>query len=162
MKSWRQIAVGLGVVVVVGGVAAGIVLGLSNNSEAAPTKAAYFARVAKICSVYGPKLDRITPPTDVTIPGEVVTPLRRVIPVIRAETTEVRALRPPTELAARIEQWLALKARVIATLEHTLQAAEAPDIPATAVAYLRFLKQARAASIAGSKIGFPPICSSST
>jgi len=161
MKGGWRVAVGLGVVVVAGGLAAGIVLGFSGSSEAAPTRAEYFARVAKICSVYGPKLDRIAPPTDVTIPGEVVTPLRRVIPVILAETSKVRALRPPTKLAARIEQWLALKARVIATLEQTLRAAEAPDIPATAVAYLRFLKQAQATSIAGAKIGFPPICSSS-
>jgi hypothetical protein len=162
MKGWWQIAVALGAVVVAGSVAAGIMLGFSGNSGAAPTKSEYFARVAKICGVYGPKLDRIAPPTDVTIPGEVVTPLGRVIPMIRAETSEVRALRPPTELAARIEQWLALKARVLATLEQTLHAAEAPDIPATAVAYLRFLKQAQAASKAGAKIGFPTICSASS
>jgi hypothetical protein len=111
--------------------------------------------------VYGPRLDRIAPPPDVTIPGEVVTPLRRVIPLIRAETSAVRALRPPTKLAAPIKKWFALKALVIATLEQTLHAAEAPDIPATAVAYLRFLKQAQAASKAGAKIGFPAICSSS-
>ena len=93
---------------------------------------------------------------------EVATPLRRVIPLIRAETSEVRALRPPTELAARISDWLALKARVIVALEQTLHAAEAPDIPATAVAYLRFLKQAQAASQAGAKTGFPTICSASS
>jgi len=162
MKGRWQVAVGLGALAVAGGVAAGIVLGFSGNSDAAPTRAEYFARVAKICAVYGPRLDRIAPPTDVTIPGEVATPLRRVIPLIRAETSEVRALRPPTELAARIDRWLALKARVIDALEQTLHAAEAPDIPATAVAYLRFLQQAQAASKAGAKIGFPTICSSSS
>ena len=162
MKGWRQVAVALGALAVAGGVASGIVLGFSSNSEAAPKKAEYFASVAKICAVYGPKLDRIAPPTDVTIPGEVVTPLRRVIPLIQAETSEVRALRPPTELAARIEQWLALETRVIATLEQTLHAAEAPDIPATAVAYLRFLQQAKAAAKGGAEIGFPTICSSSS
>jgi hypothetical protein len=162
MKGWWLVAVGLGGLAVGGAVAAGIVLGFSGNSGAEPTKADYFARVARICGVYGPKLDRVAPPTDVTIPGEVVTPLRRVIPLLRAETSEVRALRPPTELAARIHQWLALKALVIATLEQTLHAAEAPDIPATAVAYLRFLNQAQAAAKAGTKIGFPTICSSSS
>jgi hypothetical protein len=162
MKDWRRIAVGLGALAVAGGVAAGIVLGFSGNSDPAPTKAQYFARVATICGVYGPKLDRIAPPTDVTIPGEVASPLRRVIPLIRAETNEVRALRPPTELAARINQWLALKARVLAALEQTLRAAEAPDIPKTAVAYLRFLKEAQAASSAGARIGFPAICSSAS
>lgn len=152
---------GVAAVAVAGGVAAGVLLGFSGNAEAAPTKAEYFARVAKICAVYGPKLDRIAPPTDVTIPGVVAEPLRRVIPLIRAETDEVRALRPPTELAAQINRWLALKARVLAALEETLHAAEAPDIPATAVAYLRFLREAEAASKAGAKIGFPAICSTS-
>jgi hypothetical protein len=162
MKGWWLVAVGFGGLAVVGAVTAGIVLGLNGSSGAAPTKVVYFARVARVCGVYGPKLDRIAPPTDVTIPGEVVTPLRRVIPLLRAETSDVRALQAPTELAARIHQWLVLKARVIATLEQTLRAAEAPDIPATAVAYLRFLKLARAASQAGAKIGFPTVCSSSS
>ncbi len=162
MKRRRQVAIGLGAAVVAGSVATGILLGFSGNSDAAPTKAEYFARVARICGVYGPQLDQIAPPTDVTIPGEVATPLRRVIPLVQAETNEVGALRPPTELSARIEQWLALKARVMAALEQTLHAAEAPDIPATAVAYLRFMKEARAASAAGARIGFPKICSSSS
>jgi hypothetical protein len=161
-KGWRRLAAGCGALVVAGGVAAGVVLGFSDSSSADPTKADYFARVSKICGVYGPKLDRIAPPSDVTIPGEVVTPLRRVIPLIRAETREVRALRPPAELAGPIDHWLALKARAIGSLEQALRQAEAPNIPGTAVAYLDFLKQARAASAAGAKIGFPRICSSST
>jgi hypothetical protein len=162
MKGWWLVAVGLGGLALGGAVATGIVLGFSGNSAPAPTNADYFARVGRICGVYGPKLDRIAPPTDVTIPGEVVTPLRQVIPLLRAETSEMRALRPPTELAARIHRWLALKDGVVATLDQTLHAAEAPDIPATAVAYLRFLKQAQTASKAGAKIGFPAICSSSS
>ena len=162
MMDWRLVAVGLGGVAVAAAGAVAVVLGFSGNSDAAPTSAQYFARVARICDVYGPRLDRIAPPSDVTIPGEVVTPLRRVIPLLRAETAEVRALRPPKELAAAIERWLALKAAVIDTLEQALRAAEAPDIPATAVAYLRFLKQADAASKAGARIGFPTICSSSS
>ena len=108
MRGWRLVAVGLGGLAVGGAVAAGILLGSSGNPGAAPTKAEYFARVARICGVYGPKLDRIAPPTDVSIPGEVVTPVRRVIPLLRAETSE---------LAARIDRWLALEARVIASLE---------------------------------------------
>ena len=162
MDSGRLVAAGLGGVAVAAAVTVVVVFGFRGNSDAGPTDAQYFARVARICGVYGPKLDRIAPPADVTIPGEVVTPLRRVIPLLRAETTEVRALRPPTGLAVQIGRWLALKAAVIDTLEQALRAAEAPDIPATAVAYLRFLKQAQAASRAGAKIGFPAICSEST
>ena len=162
MRGWRLVAVGLGGAAVACAAALTVVLVFSGSSNAAPTKAQYFARVARICGVYGPKLDRIAPPSDVTIPGEVATPLRRVIPLLRAETAEVRALRPPTELAVRVDRWLALKAAVLDTLEQTLRAAEAPDIPATAVAYLRFLKQANAASRAGASIGFPAICSAAS
>ncbi len=152
----------VGAIVVAGGLAAGIVLAFSGSSKAAPTKAEYFAQVAKICAVFGPRLDRISPPSDVSIPGEVVTPIKRVLPLLRAETTQVRALEPPPELAARIRHWLALKDRVTASLERTLHAAETPDIAGTAVAWLDFLKLARQTSTAGKGIGFPAVCSASS
>ena len=152
----------LGAIVVAGGLAAGIVLAFSGSSKAAPTKTEYFAQVARICTAFGPRLDRISPPNDVSIPGEVVTPVKRVLPLLRAETAEVRALEPPSELAARVRHWLALKERVIASLERTLHAAETPDIMGTAVAWLDFLKLARQTSTAGKAIGFPAVCSSSS
>jgi hypothetical protein len=147
---------------VAGGIAAGIVLAFSGSSNAAPTRAEYFSQVAKICAAYGPKLDRIAPPNDVTIPGEVVTPLKRVIPLLRAETAEVQALKPPRELTAMVEHWLGLKARVVTSLEQTLHAAETPDIAGTAVDYLAFQKLARQTASAGHAIGFPKICSESS
>jgi hypothetical protein len=158
----RRVVAALGAIVVAGGVAAGIVLTFSGSSTAAPTKAEYFAQVARICAAYGPKLDRIAPPNDVTIPGEVVTPLKRVIPLLRAETAEVQALKLPRELASRIGHWLELKARTVTSLERTLRAAETPDIAATAVDYLAFQKLARQTAAAGHGIGFPKICSSSS
>jgi hypothetical protein len=162
MRGRRQLIVGISALVVAGAAAAAIVLFVSSSSQAAPTKAEYFARVARICAAYGPKLDRIAPPPDVTIPGEVASPLRRVIPLLDAENAEVRALRPPKELAAKVERWLALKDKVVATLRKTLRAAETPDISGTAVEYLRFLTQAQAAAKAGGEIGFPAVCSSSS
>jgi hypothetical protein len=156
-----RIVAALGALLVVGGVAAGIVLVFSGSSQAAPTKAEYFARVAEICGRYGPKLDAIAPPPDVTVPGEVVTPLSRVIPLLRAENREVRALASPRELAAKIERWLALKDRVLAKLEQTLRVARQPNISGTAVDYLAFLSLARQTASLGHEIGFPRICSSS-
>jgi hypothetical protein len=162
MGGRRHLVAGAAALAVAGGVAAVIVLVFSSGSQAAPTKAEYFARVARICAVYGPKLDRIAPPPDVSIPGEVVAPLKRVIPLLDAENAEVRALRPPPELTAKVEHWLALKDKVLATLRQTLRAAETPDISGSAVDYLRFLDQAQAAAKAGSEIGFPAVCSSSS
>jgi hypothetical protein len=162
MTRRTQALASVGVIVVAGVVATVIVLAFSGSSSAAPTKAEYFAKVAGICEVYGPKLDAIAPPPDVSIPGEVVTPLKKVIPLLRAETAEVRTLRPPAELAAEVGKWLALKDRVLAKLEQALHAAEEPDISGTAVKYLQFLALARRAASAGHQIGFPSICSAAS
>jgi hypothetical protein len=162
MTRRKQVLATAGAIVLAGGVAAGIVLAFSGNSQAAPTKAEYFARVAGICKVYGPKLDAIAPPPDVSIPGEVVTPLKKVIPLLRAENTEMRALQAPEELAAQVRRWLALKDRVLAKLEQALHAAEEPDISGTAVKYLQFVALARRAASVGHTIGFPSICSAAS
>jgi len=156
-----QIVVGVVALAIAAGVAGGILLAFSGTSAAAPTKAEYFGNVAKICRSYGPKLDAVTPPQDVTIPGEVVTSLSRIIPVIRAETKAVRALPLPQKLAGEIRHWLALKDRTLAALEDALHQAEAPNIAGTAVAYIHFEQLARQTSKAGHEIGFPSICSSS-
>src|SRR5581483_5416867 len=87
MTRRARLLASLAAILVAGGVAAVLVLAFGNSSsQAAPTKAVYFRRVAKICGVYGPKLDQVTPPQDVTIPGEVVTSLSRAIPIIEAGT----------------------------------------------------------------------------
>src|SRR4029077_19750498 len=67
----------------------------SGTSEAAPTKSQYFARVAAICRIYGPKLDRIPPPIDVTIPSEITESVKKVEPILRAEAEAMRRLQPP-------------------------------------------------------------------
>lgn len=162
MTARRQLLLAGLALVVAGGVATGFVLAFTGSSDAASTRARYFADVARICGVYGPRLDEIAPPPDVTIPGEVATPLKRVIPILAAETAEVRALRPPRELADRIARWLALKRRVLETLKRALAAAEAPNIPLTASQYLRFLVLGRQTARLGGQIGFPSICSASS
>jgi hypothetical protein len=151
--------VGAACVLVAGGIAGGIALAFSGSSEAAPTKAEYFARVAAICSVYGPKLDRVAPPTDIAIPGEIAEPIKEVLPLVRAETREVRALRPPKELGAKVEHWLALEARAITTLERTLREALIPDIRLMGPDWLRYRDQADVAGKAGEETGFPRVCS---
>jgi hypothetical protein len=163
MTRRTRLLASLAAIVVAGGVAAVLVLAFGNSSsQAAPTKAEYFRSVAKICGVYGPKLDQITPPQDVTIPGEVVTSLSRAIPIIEAETKAVRALALPHELAGRIRSWLALKDRTLAALKDALHQAEEPNIAGTAAAYIHFEQLARQTSKAGHEVGFPSICSSAS
>jgi hypothetical protein len=155
----KQMLLGVACALVVGGVAAGIVLVFGGSSRASPTKAEYFARVAAICRVYGPKLDRIAPPTDLAIPGAVVTPVSKALPIVEAEIREVSALRPPEGLAAQVEQWLSLEAKARAALRQTLRDARLPDIRRLGPDWLAFLDAASAAARVGKKIGFPKVCS---
>jgi hypothetical protein len=141
-----------------GGIAAGIILAFTGTSSAAPTRAEYFARVAAICRAYGPKLDKISPPHDIAIPGEVAGPVRLALPLVIAETREVRALRPPKGLAGEVEHWLMLKDRANNTLKRTLREALIPDIRRMGPDWLRFLDEREAAAKAGGRIGFPSAC----
>ena len=68
----RHLRLGVVCAAVSAAVAVAVVLVFSSGtSQAAPTKSQYFARVAAICRFYGPKLDKIPPPIDVTIPSEI-------------------------------------------------------------------------------------------
>jgi hypothetical protein len=149
----------IGCLVAAAAVAAGIVLAFDGQSNAAPSKAQYFARIAAICRVYGPKLDAISPPHDIAIPGEVVGPVGLALPIIVAETREVRALQPPKDLAPAVEHWLTLKDRAITTLRRTLREALQPDVTRMGPDWLLFVRQADSAGKAGNAIGFPEVCS---
>ncbi len=142
-----------------GGITAGIVAAFSGRSNAAPTKGEYYARIAAICRSYGPRLDKIDPPHDIAIPGEVAGPVSLALPLVIAETREVRAVRPPEELAQQVKRWLLLKDRAIATLERTLREALVPDTPRMGPDWLLFVEQNEAAARAGGEIGFPQVCS---
>jgi hypothetical protein len=131
----------------------------SGKSEAAPTKSQYFARVAAICRFYGPKLDKIPPPIDVTIPSEITESVRKVEPVLRAEADAVRRLKPPHELRAQLARWNELNNRSIAKLGEALRAAKKIDLRGIQVAYVEFVVTGAKAQRLGHKIGFPsPPC----
>jgi len=150
---------GAGCVLVTGGVAASLVLVFGGTSKAAVTKAEYFARVAAICRVYGPQLDRFPPPADIAAPGEIVTSVEKALPVIQAETRALRKLRVPGELRAKLARWFDLNDRSIAKLGESLRAAREPNISVMGVAYVQFLKAGTAAEHVGRAIGFPrPPC----
>jgi hypothetical protein len=144
---------------VAGLIAGGIVLALSGNSQAAPTKQEYFARVAAICRVYGPQLDKVPPPGDIATPAEIADPIKLALPLVVAELREVRALKPPTELKAMVDTWLALRDQAVAMMKRTLHEAELPDVRTMGPDWLRFIALQKQAALAGSKIGFPKVCS---
>lgn len=141
------------------GVAAGIVLVFSGTSAAAPTKKQYFVRVAAICRIYGPKLDKVPPPTDIAIPGVVASSVGKALPILEAQAAAVHALRPPEALRAKIERWVVLDDRSIAKLRESLRLAREPNLSQMGFAYLQFLQVSQAAKHLGQSIGFPhPPC----
>lgn len=141
------------------GVAALVLAFGSGSSQAGPTRAQYLSSIAAICRKYGPQLDKIPPPTDIAIPGVVVGPVSRVLPILKAEIRAVRALRIPPEMQALLTRWLDLNDQANAKLEQALRAGRIPDLTAMGVAYLAFLRVSDEAKRLSKGIGFPsPPC----
>jgi hypothetical protein len=144
---------------IAGGIAAGLALTFSGTSAAAPTKAEYFAKVAAICRVYGPKLDKISPPADLGIPSELSDAARKALPVLRAEADAVRRLVPPAELRSKLAEWSKLNDQSISKLAATLTAARQKNLQAVQISYVSFLVTGAKAQRLGKTIGFPsPPC----
>jgi hypothetical protein len=158
-RRW-YLAVGTGCALVVAAIAGAVVLAFgSASSRAAPTKAEYFDRVAAICRVYGPKLDKIPPPIDLSIPSELSAAAKKVLPLLRAEADAVRRLVPPRELRAKLARWIKLNDRSISKLAETLPAARQKDLQKVQVAYVQFVVIGAKAQHLGKSIGFPsPPC----
>jgi hypothetical protein len=156
----RHLMLGLACAALAVAVAVAIVLVAdAGSSKAAPTRAEYLSRVAAICRLYGPKLDKIPPPIDVTIPSEITESVRKVEPILRAEAEAVRRLEPPPELRAQLAQWNELNQRSIAKLGEALRAAEKTDLRGIQVAYVEFVVTGAKAQKLGHAIGFPsPPC----
>jgi hypothetical protein len=156
----HRLTVGLACAALAIAVAVAIVLiANTGSSKAAPTRAEYLSRVAAICREYGPKLDKIPPPYDVTIPALITRSVRKVEPILRAEAEAVRRLKPPRELRAQLKEWNELNERSIAKLGEALRAAKKTDLRGIQVAYVEFVVTGAKAQKLGHAIGFPsPPC----
>lgn len=129
------------------------------ESKAAPTKSEYFEQVAAICRLYGPKLDKIPPPYDITIPALITKSVTKVEPILREEAAAMRRLEPPAELRAQIARWLKLNDASIAKLQVALRAAKEVNLTGIQVAYVSFIVTGAKAQKLGKTIGFPsPPC----
>jgi hypothetical protein len=154
----------VGVALACGALAAAVALAIvmvadSGSSNAGPTRAEYLSRVAAICRRYGPQLDKVPPPVDVSIPSEITESVRKVEPILRAEGEAVRRLEPPRELRAQLARWNELNRRSIAKLGDALRAAKKTDLRGIQVAYVAFVVTGARAQKLGHAIGFPsPPC----
>ena len=133
----RRTLVGVAVTALIAAVAVAVILVMTASSHSAPTRAAYLARIAAVCRLYGPRLDRIRPP-DVAEPANVIDAVGRVLPLIRAQLDDVKALEPPDELRARVERWIALQERRLGKLQKAKAAGGRQDFRALSVAYVDF------------------------
>ncbi|HEU0337296.1 MAG TPA: hypothetical protein VFR43_12110 [Gaiellaceae bacterium] len=139
-------------------VAVTAVLVFSASSRAEPTRAQYLQRVAAICRIYGPRLDRIRPP-DVAEPANVIDAVARALPLARAQEREVRRLEPPPELRSRLARWFRLQERRLAMLEQALRAGRDGDFRTLSVVYVDFILAGPEVARLGSAIGMPhPPC----
>ena len=127
---------GVACAVLAAAVAVGAVLAFgSGSSKAAPTKSEYFARVAAICRFYGPKLDKIPPPYDVTIPALITRSVTKVEPLQRAiqlkpdlasaHNIDVVFLGPEGDPFARV--WQTRLGSTAAIRRRQIEAAEGPE-----------------------------------
>jgi len=131
----------------------------SGTSKAAPTKSQYLARVAAICRLYGPKLDKVPPPYDITIPALITRSVKKVEPILRAEADAMERLAPPRELRAQVAHWNELNRQSIGKLGEALRAAGETNLTGIQVAYVSFVVTGAKAQKLGKAIGFPsPPC----
>lgn len=155
-RRWYAI-LGAASTVIAAAVAAAVVLLASGPSAAAPTKKQYLARVAAVCRVYGPKLDRI-PEADIAEPGNIIEDVGKALPLVKAELRAVRAIPAPTELRPKLERWFALHDEGIAYLEAALRAGKRIDLRSLIVAYGKFIVQGPKVRRLGGSIGIPSGC----
>ncbi len=136
----------------------GAALILGPDGEAGPTRSQYFERVAEICRVYGPRLDRIPPP-DASGTGDVVAAIRLALPLVKAQERDVKSLEAPAGLRRRLERWFELQDRRIEMLEKALRAADRLDFLAVGVAYTEFTLAGPETARLGDAMGIPsPPC----
>ena len=119
-----------------------------------PTRAEYVAQVDALCAGYAAQLDRIPPPGDLSSPGAIVESLEQALPVLRAQATAIRALRPPRADEARLRRFFRLTDRSLAELQAALAAALERALYPMATALTRFGERRDEAKAQARELGF--------
>jgi hypothetical protein len=150
-----RVALVAAALVAAGALAAGIVLASAGSGKHGQSgRAEYLTRVEAICQRYGRQLDRIPPPADIAIYGEVLEPVRTALPVLKAQQREIRRLQQPRELKDSLARFFALSERSIAGLELTLRGIRAQDLGVMGRGELQFARARDEAKAIARRIGF--------
>jgi hypothetical protein len=144
----------IGMVVVAGGIAGGIVLAFRGGSTAGLSPAAYLARGSAVCRGYARQLDHIPPPADLGSPAAVSAAVGQAFPVLRKQAAAVRAIKPPRELERSVRRYFELSDRSLALLDAALAAARRNDRAVMGPKLGAWFEASAAAQAASRKLGF--------
>jgi hypothetical protein len=136
---------------VAAGLAIVLVVLLRDDGEEKLTRAEYIARVEAVCRDYNRRLARIPAPIAVGNPQAVAESIGRALPLVEERAAAAKAITPPPELAARVEQVFSLSDMAVAELRSARAAADAGSLKRSARALGRFLAasdEARSAAVA--------------
>jgi hypothetical protein len=148
----RSLIVGGAALVLVAGVATGVVLGFRGGSGSL-TPEEYLDRTSAVCLSYARQMD-VIPPPDPTSAAEVVASVGKALPILRAQADAVRRIHPPRELQARVRTFFERTDRSLAALAAQLAAARRHDLPAMKARFGDWLAASVAAQAASRKVGY--------
>ena len=141
-------------VVVAGGLAAGIVLAFRGGSTTSLSPGAYLARASAVCQRYARQLDQIPPPDDLGSPAAVAAAVGRALPVLEKQSAAVRAIKPPRELEQSVRRYFVLSDRSLAVLGDALRAAKRNDRVTMGPKLGAWFEASSAAQAASRRLGF--------
>jgi hypothetical protein len=136
------------------GAAAGVVLAFRQGGHDRLTRTAYLRRADAICAAYGKRLDRIPPPLDPASPGAVYESIGLALPLLREQSAEIRALRPPSALEANVDRFFALTERSLDDLQRARGQAGRRELFPMVQSLSAFGRSRDAAKRVGRTIGF--------
>jgi len=120
------------------GLGAGLWLALGGGDAKEPSRKEYLAQVSSVCRTYARRLERIPAPGDPAAFGNVISSVRQVLPLLRAQAAAMQAVPPPAALEPRLERLFALDRRSVVELRGGVGAARRRDPGGVATGLLRF------------------------
>ena len=138
MRRQRRYYVLVAVLTAAAGLGAGLWLLLGGAAPKEPARKEYLAHVSSVCRTYARRLERIPAPSDPAAYGDVISSVRQVLPLLRAQAAAMQAVPPPAALEPRLERLFGLDRRSVAELRPALAAARRRDAGGVATGLVRF------------------------
>ena len=110
----------------------------------------YVRQADAICADYEERLARLGDPASI---AELATVAGRALPIAREGVARLRALRPPEDLARRVEQWLERNERNVDLVRELREAARSRDVTRVQEVASTLADNERAADALAGRIG---------